>query len=302
MQETETSNYELNEIVDIYIKNTFNDNVQYLIYETFRLLDEFNLGDKESDFIELIMYNEFIDDNTLQDSFINELNININNIIEAHGIILNQHEVSLQEKIYILDVLNQLQYLNDYTEVLSILESDLDSIEKLSEICSQLSLLRKLDIYRIIENIDNNTLDTLKSFIYGKVTNTDILNSKYSDKQKNIINNIKLFKQYLDIKNLTVQPAGIQMVEMYVRVGMLFENYLEYINDNVIDLNNTKTTSLNILSILLISLDGSTNPLLLFKQYSNKIIDDMKYITPIYNQLVIYNSEFEKFKAEKKLT
>ena len=164
---------------------------------------------------------------------------------------------------------------------------------------SQNSLLRITDVYRIIESIDSQFFDTLKQLIDEK-DNT----YSYTKEQKNIIDNIKIFKKFCIDRKDDPLPVGIQMIESGIYIGDYFKNYIGYFEKHLEDLLKDKTNasipriSLDILSVLLISIDGYKNTIDTFRNNSDYMFDKLTDITNIDNTILKLNSFFDSYKKQ----
>ena len=244
-----------------YIDSTFTPEAADDIYTAFELLYSFQMEDVETDFINLITLDSYLSKEDTQDQFIILLHSKLDDVINQHKLTLNDN-VSLSIKVELLSVLLSIMYLEDYSFIATVLESDLSDIEILATIVEEYSTLKGFDILTSISEIDPIFFNRLKEFIYSK---EDIVILDIEDSNTEAINNIKLLYEFINKETL-----GYQLVKDGISPNLTIEQYLAIIDDSNY-FNNIKdidTLSLNIFSLLLIS-QNSLNGLLLIYRKNN---------------------------------
>jgi hypothetical protein len=285
----------MNDAITLYIDQAFHPDLGSLLHEALGLFEAFGLELQEARFIDLLMNEEVLTDDALQDGFITLVHQGLGEILQAHRITLQEHDVELWDKLQLLKALYQVQDLSDYAELLPILESELSPLEKLGELAAQQSLLRPTDLDRIIAEFDPLILDQLKAMIYHRTQTQEALENRYTDTQRAIIENLRAFKRFCLHRSEGYLPMGLQMAETYVLIGRPFRAYLSYLQEAFHELN-LELLAFNLLSVLLLSEDGYQHPLSVYREHSERLLDDLPTITKVDVHLLNLAQQFDRFK------
>lgn len=277
-------------LIEGYIKNTFHPDFCDLIKEAFILMDNFELPDYEFDFVNLLLSSDDAMPQATQDHFTTLIHQKLDFIIHSHLITLND-TTALHQKVAVLEGLYAVQHLNDYSNIVTILDSEYDHEEKLAEILEQVANITSLEFLTILKKFDKAILDTLKNYIYGKELNEGKIFTSYTETQRNIINNLKLFKKFNNDKKC----LGIHLLDSSVLIGAPLKAYVPYVNDYLTN-NDYKQLSLDLFSLLLLSNEGFNNPILAFRKHSGLLLDDLHSITKIDTLLTGLMLSFDKYK------
>lgn len=275
-----------------YIDSTFTPEAADDIYTAFELLYSFQMEDVETDFINLITLDSYLSKEDTQDQFIILLHSKLDDVINQHKLTLNDN-VSLSIKVELLSVLLSIMYLEDYSFIATVLESDLSDIEILATIVEEYSTLKDFDILTSISEIDPIFFNRLKEFIYSK---EDIVILDIEDSNTEAINNIKLLYEFINKETL-----GYQLVKDGISPNLTIEQYLAIIDDSNY-FNNIKdidTLSLNIFSLLLISQNSLNGLLLIYRKNNHLLLDNINTIAQVESKLIQLLSNFLDFKKAK---
>lgn len=250
------------------------------------------MEDVETDFINLITLDSYLSKEDTQDQFIILLHSKLDDVINQHKLTLNDN-VSLSIKVELLSVLLSIMYLEDYSFIATVLESDLSDIEILATIVEEYSTLKGFDILTSISEIDPIFFNRLKEFIYSK---EDIVILDIEDSNTEAINNIKLLYEFINKETL-----GYQLVKDGISPNLTIEQYLAIIDDSNY-FNNIKdidTLSLNIFSLLLISQNSLNGLLLIYRKNNHLLLDNINTIAQVESKLIQLLSNFLDFKKAK---
>ena len=275
-----------------YIDSTFTPEAADDIYTAFELLYSFQMEDVETDFINLITLDSYLSKEDTQDQFIILLHSKLDDVINQHKLTLNDN-VSLSIKVELLSVLLSIMYLEDYSFIATVLESDLSDIEILATIVEEYSTLKGFDILTSISEIDPIFFNRLKEFIYSK---EDIVILDIEDSNTEAINNIKLLYEFINKETL-----GYQLVKNGISPNLTIEQYLAIIDDSNY-FNNIKdidTLSSNIFSLLLISQNSLNGLLLIYRKNNHLLLDNINTIAQVESKLIQLLSNFLDFKKAK---
>jgi hypothetical protein len=280
--------------IEAFIIDFYSDELVDLIRQSFEIMDAFNYDYNEQDFIRLLMEVENQSNDYLQDGFLAILNHKLDLVLKEHTITLNN--AKLYQKVEFLEALFVVQYLNDYNPLLYILESDLEADEKLAEVIAQLSTLTPSEVISIVDDYDEQILNTLKDYIYkSQPDETNQLDST----SKQIITSYKEFYDYLNAVNANM-PVGIEYLEAGIMPGMEFKYYIHYLNE-LLDDNDYNRLALDILSMILLAKDGYNNPINCYRENSGLVFNDLTIIGKIDANLTAHVSKFETYKQAIKV-
>lgn len=143
-----------------------------------------------------------------------------------------------------------------------------------------------------IESFNPRLLKMLKSYIYNKEESVPV--EERGDKK--LVGHVRFFNHVFGDNNL-----GSQMVRSQLRIGEMFETYLEYIRDIFVGPNDEQT-AINLLSVIYLSGDGFNSPLLVYRKYSFQLLQDLDRTSKIEVEILRHIaklSEYKKAQAEK---
>lgn len=272
-------------IID-FITAYFTYDLQVEIYRSFRLLNDYEYNDAFAGFVDIINNESYVSAEDMKDQFIIELNSKLNFILKEHTIELT-NEATIFDKNEILVAFLLIQDLEDYTGIISLLESFESKEEKLSLILSDLTMLDQAKVLELVVSFSDTMLDTLKQFIYEIENNKP---EKANGSKFITINNLKQLFSCLGKDNL-----GYLLAKSGVIVGERFETYLPYTDKDLVA-NTDEQTALNILSLIYMSSDGINNPLLLYRKYSFQILQDLNKVSRIEVLVVSMVNKLNEFK------
>ena len=195
-------------------------------------------------------------------------------ITSALRYILNQHKVDVQEETTIsvmndmVSVLFRIQYLEDPTPVLKILEGMASNEEKLSKILSIYSTLDEVVFLENIRVVEDAALKSMAAYLYQLEDRIASLAEPELEKEKQrrqITELIKDFFKVHGVNNLAHQIASNHILE-----GFELHDYIPYVQ-HAIKSNTVDQTALNVLSLLYYASDTFTTPVQSFREHSEEL-------------------------------
>ena len=276
----------MDELIGTFIRAHFSQELVEEIYRSFGVFGLFNYGEGFEAFDGMLNMEEMDDASVLTDAFIDLLHKQLDYLLEHHTLKLND-SATIEQKNEILRGLYTLQYLLDYQPILRILESDADVEEKVCRILDELTEYDESLIMNLIESYRSSFIDNLKAFVYGLEV----------DKEQNATP-IGAVGKHLRIYNqLFGQNAFVQtMVEAELLPAQEFKDYLPFLKDELVDPNSVEETTLRIYWLLLMSCDGTTNPLVVFREHSQELLTNVDRITQVEQRLLSFIGRFEELK------
>lgn len=287
----------MDELIASYIENTFHPDLNDTIHRAFALMESFELPDYESEFIDLLMVEDLDLPQNTQDHFTTILHKKLDEILHAH-LIKPLEAAHLHEKVGLLTALFNVQHLADYTSIINTLEASYDDLERLSEVLSHCCEMTPLAIENIIDEFNPSILETLKTYIYGVERDTKTILTDEVLLRRKIIQNLRLFKEFMENKNNSATPLGLFMLESDAMVGQDLELYVPFIDAQLKHTNYPKL-AVDVFSLILLTEKGYLNPLGEFKKCSGWLLDDLTAISKVDPLIVSLSSAFDKFKYVK---
>lgn len=234
------------------------------VYRSFKLLEGFEYPNLYSNYIDILSNESYTSTEQLIDDFDIMMHRQLNTVLDHHRITLVDDASHIQ-KNEILSALLTLQTLDDYTPVMMVLESLETSEEKISLLLEDYCSMDQTEIISIIADFNSITLENLKQYIISK----EQLERESIDYQVLLPRLKQLFKLH------GKDNIGYQLIQQDVKPGYPLEIYLELTE------NNFDKTPINILSLLLMTLESQTSPIELFRKYSEMLIKDIRQIPAI---------------------
>lgn len=274
-------------LIESYCIDTFTDDLVGDIFLSFEILNNYDYPELDLDFIRVIMEDTSIDATDMQDKFINLVHAKLDEVLSSHTVILNER-ASIEDKCKFLEALYLVQDLIDYSNLIYLLESDLEPDEKLAEVIAQLTDLSIPTIISLIEHYDEEILKTLQDYIYRKMA---LIPPPIPDPiiKKMAVNIFKL-ETFIKTKTLggTIIDAG----------GLINQSFIEYIPQFVklATEYNTIQYTYHLLSVLLITKDGYLNPINVFRNHSHMLLHDLHRIQQVDSLLIKTIDQFETYK------
>ena len=280
----------MNEEIMNYAIVSFGEDVAYLIENLFHHFDDFGLPEYETEFYNILMTDNTVDISTTHDDFYNLVVDCTDRIFINHGIVLKP-ETRLRDRNELLDSLKVVQNLIDYSEIYLHLESDEDDLEKFALIVESTSMLRRTDVYDIIEELDSELVKTIRFLVLKQIENEDTGNIGYDNLKYKIIDNARKFESFLNGK----VSCGIQLMNQGLLLGEEFSTYVPYIEGYLQEMDERGIAE-TIYSVIILSSDGYVNPILTFKKNIELIPINPDRQYKIEQEFANFASEFESYR------
>ena len=286
----------LAEITVFYINTTFQPELRKTIYYSFSILETFGLKFYEEKFIELIQRDDSIDSDSKRDNFIHMLEVELTNIINQHFIFLNNdYNPTLAELTEIANFLYIIQNLEDYDLISYRLNAEDTPRNIIVDLIDYLTLIEKYRIMEIVDHIEANFIEALKTFINEREDAAE----KVDFKHLKHIRHFFAFIEKSDCLGLKLFNEGFNTVvtlEELLNASKL--NIVNYIDKLM--MTNRAQSALDCLSLLIICKDSYELPLLKFKQNTNLFTSNLDNITKLEASMLSILNDFNLFLTAKK--
>lgn len=283
-------------VIDAYIQETFHPEKCQVIVQAFQVLEDFAFPDFQSPYVELVMTMDQYNAQDVQDHFTTKLHEQLDFVVHSHMIRLNE-ATPIWEKVNICEALFKIQNLDDYTNIAVVLESELDPEEKMADVLSQCCALTVHGLLPYVFEVSDSVISQLKTYIHEKEETEGKTLTSFTELQKKIIQNLRLFKAFLESEKR--HAVGIFLLEHNVLIGQPLERYIPFV-DECLRANDYEQVALDAYSLILLTDEGYNNPIHHFKKNTGLLLDDLHSITKVDVLINQIAAGFERFKNDLK--
>lgn len=243
--------------------NNFSQEENLLYNECFNIFDYYEIIYINDQLINLVSCEQLEDKNLINKEIKNLINDTLDTIINQQDIFLNTNEdIFIVEKVNLIKTLLLIQNIDEPTNILALLETDLDDNEKFNEIISRHSELTTIRLEEIIDRIGIFVLNSIKELLYKKEKQKYSLEDNVELERK-IIKKLKLYKNYIDNDNLL---AFKLFTDNSISVGNSLKYYLDLATGEIS--GKLEEIADNLLSIILLTKEGYNNS---YKTYKDNL-------------------------------
>lgn len=279
----------MDDLIHLVLETYFSEEAQEEIRRSFDLFDHFEYSKVYADLGTLACLHGQESSDSIVDRFNALVKEGLDDVLKEHTIVLIP-EATIKDRNEICLALAHIQDLQDYTGIIRILESFQSDDIQLARILADMSMYDESRILELIQSFESKVLEILKSYIYEKEKAQP---QKDDYIARSVRDNFLLFTKLFG--NAT---TGSKMLESSVVMGERMATYLTFFQDDLVS-QSDEETALNILSVIYYSCDGYNSPLLLYRKYSNYILQDLVRVTRVENNVMALISKFLEFiKAE----
>ena len=273
--------------IDIFIRDNYSPEKQHVLLNSFLVIEKYAIEDYSNSFIDIL---SAFNDNNYEETILNfELLIKniLVDILKEHGFVLSD-EASLEEVSIIAEAIIDIQNYDDKESINRFLETDLDDIEKISEILALVSHVSATNIAISINDINPSIFELLKQI----TTEEAIQDQTDPELTKNVISEIKQFKNFVSSDEL----IGFKLLKNDFKVLSNFDFYNRYLKNYVTDFTNIETVSREFYLVFLMSRESYNNPLNFYRKISDSLNLDIQVITRLNIALNNLHNEFQIYK------
>lgn len=274
--------------LDNYIRNNFIEGFSAVILKALELLISVNDKEIETKLLNIVINSTDVESSLVQDTFLKTLLDSVTKVIELHGLKLS-NEATLKESTEILCSLFFILHLEDYSFLRNLLDSDLESIEKLDTIFSEYSLLEEGESLNLVEEISDTLFERMSMLVDEKLA-LDLKNDVVPEKK--VLKDFKLFNKFVGKDNL-----GLVLVSSGYKVGSSLTIYLN--DPTVQELFCRKMEPVdivNMVSVILLSSDSLDGVLFTLDKKLSSYLSVYNDIPSLKEKVGILVSDFLEFK------
>ena len=250
----------MNDIINTYIQDTFNPELEFEIRRTLWLFECFQIEGVDDDLSNLLMSIDGLDRGQAQDDFIAILNIKIDFIFISHTLKVSDR-ASIHVKNEILSSLFIIQDLSDYTLPVSLINTNPDIYFAIANVLALYCTISVSNILNILEEADNSLLHKILE-LNSLQMDSDI-DPNMSEEREIRERIYKYINMYLAFSK--AECLGYLMVTKGYKVNYPLDHYLPLVKNDIIILtadgidrgiSARESIANNIISLVLLSEDG----------------------------------------------
>lgn len=256
----------MDDILDIYIQNTYTDLAQDDIYQTFGLFKAFGVLTPFSQLQELLMMQSFKEPDTLMDSFTGIIVRWQDFILDQHGLTVTD-EATLAFRTILMRALFMLQRLADPVPVLRVLESDLSKEEKYCRILSMYTNVPEVAFHQVLDEVRDVALRLLGDLLYMQTDNEPAV----SPVSTHLAKMIRAYKEVFGIN-----PAVRIVLDSNIVAGDEFRAYVPLFTELRSQIDDERMLVELLFFFLIYSSDGCNDPMKVYGEYSEELVGDLE--------------------------
>ena len=283
----------INELTLYYIQVTFQPELQKVVYTSFSVLEMFGLKFYEDKYTELIQRDDTIDTENKRDNFLFKLKQDVSKILSEHGITLDTDaDITLNDVNEIAHFLYIVQHLEDYSDVAYRLHA-LDTPKNIvTDLIQSLTLMSKSRLLDIISDVSPNLVASMKQYIADKEDSLDNVES-LDVKHRKYVNMFFTFTNQTECLGKTFYENGYTNVTLEELTNLISYNLAERLDKQI--LTNLPQVALDVLSILIITKDNYTLPLIKFSKSNHLFTSQLEHVTKLQGTILAMLNDFTMY-------
>jgi len=289
------SNLNLSEDIQHFIDLNFTYDKKIEVYQIVGMLNKFDNKFYEDKLLDTIIRDDTLDNMSKVDLFINNLNKELLDIINTHGITLfEDSNPSTSDLLNIADTLYLIQNLEDYRYIEIIIFSNLDSKTILAELTDWLTLLSKNSFLELVESVDSSLIESIRLMIEDKGSGNEVLDKKHREYVKTFFE----FINKTDCLGIKYYFLGYNNLNLENLIYSIDLDIITYVDVNI--LSSRAQTALDVLSLLIITNDLYEAPVLKFKKKAYLFTNKPEHVTILEKVITEICGDFSLYLEAKK--
>jgi len=256
----------MNELIEQFITDNLTEDYRDLIRQCFSLFEAYEHQNAYSGFVDLLMEESTTSIEDRVDNFTVELAKQLDYILNLHLTHVTD-ECTIRERYLILKAYLDIQHLEDYTEILSLCEGDLEATEKMTGILEPYTGIDQARLMEVIDYVADATIRLLVTFI-------DIQLRGIPEEAKGPlpehIAEMKLFFVAFGDETLLSELLKADMTP-----GMPFDSYLPFVGEYLGNPEEKTFSAENFYSLLYISDAYKENPVKVLRDHADRFFPNL---------------------------
>lgn len=269
----------MDSLIAHFITTTYTVEYANTIYRSFKICEDFEYRDLYSGFIDILTVDDTTDN--YQDRFTDTLTGILDGILQLHHLRLIP-TATIRQRNELLTALYTIQDLEDYSSVLSVLESlETDTI-KITTILADYCQLDMSEQLSIIDSFSPITLELLKSYI------------SLRDTERTQGHNHELIPTLRVLYRLYGRDSiGHLLIEHGVCVGLSIPLYMQHIDSIVAD--DDAQTAINVASLIYMTPESLSSPLVVYTTNSLVMLKSLTVVSKIEPLVIAIIDRVQEF-------
>lgn len=253
----------------------------------FDTLNKFFEEDINQDFIDLLAHEDEEHKENIQAQFFLILSDKIEFVFKQHKLAFTD-DARLSEKNQLMLALYRIQNLEDYMELVPILESNRSAEEMIADMFELYCELSAIKILSLIEKVDEELINLIRVMVEDKTKAGDDEGYGVSY-DPNLIKTLKAFKA-----NGGQDTLGIKLVDGQFPIGLKLERYIPFVQEHLHAETNIENLIRDVYSLILISEGGYEQPSMFFRERSHLFTTEASVVTKLDVGILKLTSELTK--------
>jgi hypothetical protein len=282
----------VDEIIVFFIENNYIDAKKKELYTSLSILEKFGLKFYQDSLLDLLVDDGKYESIDKQEILEHYLKSRVLEIINEHGIIMQDDSSTRLEEINNLgSFLFIIQRLEDYGDISYRLFAEDKAENILIDIVEHFTLIPKYRLMEIVESIDDKLLLALRALVTDKTKSADLVDVAH-------LETFNLFIKFIDkheCLGVTLFNLGFKDIELRDLFSLSPINIRDEITKNIA--LKPAQTALDVISIMLLCVDTYNEPLAKLKANTDIFFENLAKYISIDKTIGNIYSDFETFKS-----
>lgn len=240
------------------------------VFKAFRVMESFELPDIYTDIIDWLSTDQSETPETIYDGFFDLINRKLDRIVSVHNIGLTS-DITMRDKVDLLDALHRFMYLENYDTIYACLNSTEPDDVQFCKVIGILTSKDESEWMSLLTYIDDNCVALMRQFVQDKVS--DKPDEIDLDTLNKIQANLGMFSKCFGVENI-----ANQLTIADVAIGASFAAYYQIIHDVFDDLKPADL-AMNLLSIFMMTPEGLGDLVKAFRDNIDLVTTDLQTVT-----------------------
>lgn len=279
--------------IELFVKESFIEDKADTFRESFEVFERSNvIAGYNDEFNAILMEEGDLDRPELLSSFEDLVISNLAYILLLHGIkVADETPISLMN--HICKGLTDVEFYLDGVEILRIIESDLDTEEKVSQILQCVTGVDDQLILNHLFKVNPTLIDRIAEVFEKNVFETKEALEQRA-KEHSVLNDITNITRFLTSDNL----IGVNLIKAGVRVNAEFLQYIRYFEQHLDELKPGEIAR-ELFVLITMSCDGNKNVLMTYSKNSNILFHELDKVSKVYSELNSLISSFDRYMLQR---
>lgn len=257
-----------NTLIDVYFENTYSPEARELLYRAIGLFAVFTHAEPLGDIVDLISMEGNLEKDTIVDGVRNIIENGIDEIVRANRIRL-QNDVTMTDKVHLLEGIFMLTKVDDPTNLLPLFDGWLTNEEKLAKILGEVLQEEYEQFFYMFTWVYDGTIKRLKEYFETLKIENETLDLEML---RSIRKNLRAFNSVFGEPTMVARLDEINPIKCQP-----FALYDQLFREEINNPEDIEGMVYSYLWLSLISSDGYMNPTAVLHGYSKDLFTDLQH-------------------------